>query len=230
MRRKESAIISSSLQSLLLWSGKHHPGRAVRHRDSELLLQRVGEQEGLAKEGNEATYSLRYWRFLYLQTAGGLHQSVHQIITSTLLHTYSNSVCASRSLSNDSPHPFIFPVLALFCVGITLHIDSCHTWSKKRKENKIIFWAKRYMKYIHKAVFNIAPGWAWTFAPATSLNCLHKNMKEEKTGTCSTSIWMSLAKSNNFSFFFLGFRSDPRYQSSQGKLNVALQMYYVLLL
>jgi len=30
---------------------------------------------------------------------------------------------------------------------------------------------------------------------------------------------MSVAKSNNFSFFFLALCSDPRYQSSQGKLN-----------
>lgn len=62
--------------------------------------------------------------------------------------------------------------------------------------------------------------WAWIFAPGTYLlTSLCKNMREEKAGTCSTFIWTSVAESNNFSFFFLGLCSDPKYQSSQGKLN-----------
>lgn len=159
MRRKESAIISSSLQSLQLWSGKQHPGHAVRHRDFALLLQRVREQEGLTEEGNEATYLLWYCRFLYLQAAGGLHQSVHQIITSTHLHTCSNCVCVCMSLLNDSLHPFMFHTLAFLFVWGLLFLLMVVVLGVKKMEMKLFtFWAKRHMKYIHKAIFDIAPG------------------------------------------------------------------------
>lgn len=148
MRRKESAIISSSLQSLQLWSGKQHPGHAVRHRDFALLLQRVREQEGLTKEGNEATYLLGYCRFLYLQAAGGLHQSVHQIFTSTHLHTCSNCVCVYVSLEWFSA-PFHTPYVGLsFCMRITLPTDGCGTWSEK-KGNKIISFLSKKVYEIH---------------------------------------------------------------------------------
>lgn len=204
MRRKESAIISSSLQSLLLWSGKQHPGHTVRHQDFVLLLQRLGEWEGLSKEGNEATFLLWHCRFLSSQTAGDVHRSLLQTVTSILLHTCSN--CMRFYVSNDSPS-FHIPCVGLLCVEISSRAEGCN------RVNRIIYFElKELWNTFTKWYLILLQVWAWTHVPATySLECLHKDTREEKAGTHPTFTWMLVATSKDLQLvsFFPGclFRS-----------------------
>lgn len=97
----------------------------------------MGEQKGLTKEGNEATYLLWYWRFSSLQTAGDMHQSVLQIITSTLLHA-----CSNRVFLSQNQHAFLWSTAACLMVeyerlaelklGDSLPVDDPQCWPKVR--------------------------------------------------------------------------------------------------
>jgi len=55
---------------------------------------------------------------------------INLYISLLLLHSciLVETACVSMSFFNDSPHPFIFHVLAFFGMRVTFQTDDCSTW------------------------------------------------------------------------------------------------------